>query len=373
MKVLLDGLQAGNQSGTGSYADALIRELPSQDEALDLHVVCPDALCSEYADVRATLLPCTVRRSPWGTVRRNLGMAREIRQTAPDIVHYPANFARLAGGGMKSDTRIVVTVHDLSFLREPSWFIPTRSIYYRSIIRRTVRRAARLLADSQATANDLVERLSVPADRIDVTLLGVDRRFKPASDAEITRVRRRYHLPPRFFLYVGTLEPRKNIPRIVEAWDSIADDTDLDLVIAGREGWKVGAIHDTVATSDYPRRIHFPGFIDGDDLPAMLSAAEAFVWPSLWEGFGLPPLEAMACGVPVITSNTSSLPEVVGVAAMTVNPLDVDELADTMLRLSEDDALKEELSRKGRARAAEFTWARTARLTMDAYRKVAGS
>ena len=197
----------------------------------------------------------------------------------------------------------------------------------------------------------------------------MDRHFGPASPEEITRVKEKYRLPKSFYLFVGTLEPRKNIPCVIEAWDLISSDSTSDLVIAGRDGWKTGPIRKAASKVRQPNRIHFPGFIESEDLPALLSGAEAFVWPSLWEGFGLPPLEAMACGTPVVTSDESSLPEVVADAAITVSPEDVDMIANAMRALLVHEDLRETLRERALKRAAEFTWKRTAELTYEAYRR----
>ena len=196
----------------------------------------------------------------------------------------------------------------------------------------------------------------------------MDSQFRPADEERRAAVRARYRLPERFFLYLGTIEPRKNLARVIAAWTRLAETCPLDLVIAGREGWKVGPIRAAAAGSTHTTRIHWIGFVEGADAAALYSCADALVWPSLWEGFGLPPLEAMACGTPVMTSNVSSLPEVTGDAAVLVDPGSVDAIAEGMARLATDTALREDLAQKGQARAATFAWKRTAELTLESYR-----
>lgn len=368
MNVLLDGLQAGNHSGTGSYTCALIRELPIARPDLALHVVAPDSTQGLFDPASlASLASCPGGPFPLGTFRRSIAMAGVLKRLKPDILHYPANIGRQVGTALRSRTKVVLTVHDLTFLREPGWFRFDRAAYYRATIKKSVRRATRIIADSQATAEDLQNLLDVDPAIVDVTPLGVDARFRPASEDEVARVRERYALPDTFFLYLGTLEPRKNIPRIINAWDRTAMDCAEHLVVAGREGWKVAPIHQAAAEATHHARLHFPGFIDEADLPAILSASTAFIWPSLWEGFGLPPLEAMACGAPVLTSNTSSLPEVVGEAALTVDPEDTEAIAEGLRALSSDQALRDRLRTAGLERAADFTWKRTAEMTYEVY------
>jgi glycosyltransferase involved in cell wall biosynthesis len=277
-----------------------------------------------------------------------------------DLIHCPANFC-----SGRSRIPQVLTVHDLSFLRHPEWFRVDRAAYYSYAIRRSVRLARRIIADSRATATDLESLLGVSPARIDVVPLGVGAEFQPATAERVDAVRKQYDLPEAFFLYVGTHEPRKNLARLVEAWNSIADEYPQDLVLAGRAGWKSAHLTAAIAASPHAARIHRPGYVPRRDLPALLSAADAFVYPSLFEGFGLPPLEAMACGTPVLTSATSSLPEVVGNAAVLVDPTDIASIADGLLRvLAEATALRQH----GPQRAAAFTWERCAAATIAIYR-----
>jgi len=373
LKILLDALQSTNLSGTGSYASALVRYLPAAMPGMSLSVACPEAQAAMLAGLGlSAVIPCSSARFPVGTLRRTAQMRVALRQIHPDIVHYPANFSRWAGRGGVASAKVVLTVHDLSFLRAPEWFRRERAAYYRAAIRPSVRLADVVIADSQATAEDLKTFLGVSGDRVAVVLLGVDDALRPADAPEIKRVRVKYGLPERFYLYLGTIEPRKNLPRLIEAFDAIAGKTDAGLVIAGREGWKADATRRAFAEAAHRDRVKFPGFVPADDMAAVMSAAVAFVWPSLWEGFGLPPLEAMACGTPVVTSKTSSLPEVTGDAALLVDPANVDEIAATMLRVSEDVALRARLREAGLARARTLTWRRTAEQTAAVYRRVAG-
>ena len=369
MIVLLDGLQAGNRSGTGSYTEELVRWLPRVDPNLELHVLWPRTLISstEFAD-SVSPIPVDNSRRFSGTFYRQWSLRKDVARIKPDVVHYLANVGPLAGGGRRAGCKTMVTIHDLTFFREPKWFRIERAAYYRFAARRAVPLADRILADSMATADDLQRYLGVSDSKIDVIHLGVDSGYSRASESRIDEIRRKYTLPKRFFLYLGTLEPRKNIVRLVQAWSRIAPRCSWDLVVAGREGWKTAPIKKAIGGTTYRTRIHLPGFIDAPDLPGLLSACSAFVWPTLWEGFGLPPLEAMACGAPVLTSNTSSLPEVVGDAALGVDPQDVQAIADGMLRLATDEDLCTRLSDAGPAHAGGFTWRTTAQRTAAAYR-----
>ncbi len=367
MLVLLNALQAGNRSGTGRYTTELARWLPSLAQDLDVAVLWPAGLSqpNSTSETREAFLNREAANPLKRIYMDQVGIRKESAHIKADIVHYPASI-----GALLPASNAVVTVHDLSFLHESRWFRPGRAVYYRFAVGRSARLAKRVIADSKATANDLVEFLDIPEERIDVIPLGVDQAYHPPSPEAIEAVRAKYDLPEQFFLFVGTLEPRKNLARLIAAWSHIADTCPQDLVLAGRNGWKVAPIMDAIADSPYSERIHQPGFIAPTDLPALMGAAETFVWPSLCEGFGLPPLEAMACGTPVLTSNVSSLPEVVGDAAYMANPYHVDDIAEGMLRLAEESPLRDTLRAKGLERAKFFSWRRTAEATLETYRAV---
>lgn len=378
MKVLVDGLQMGNQSGTGSYSEELLSALVDGYGAEhEFLTTCSERVAEAVRNrTGARVLAYDLSGRGAGTLFRNgsgrRSLAGVIRAEQPDIVHYPANIGRVRRlpGGVSSKT--VLTVHDLTFFREPAWFERSRAFYYRWGARRSVRYADRIIADSICTREDIEAYLGISETRIDVTLLGVSEVFRPQTPESVAEYRTAAGLPESFFLYAGTLEPRKNIPRIVQAWDASFEEHGLDLVIAGRDGWKTGGITRAIQTASHRDRIHRIGFVASADQPLLYSAATAFVWPSLWEGFGLPPLEAMACGTPVITSSTSSLPEVVDTAALLADPLDVHALSGLMIRIAKDSKLRAALRNKGLNRARELSWRRTADLTMAAYQRALG-
>lgn len=369
MIVLLNALQAGNRSGTGRYSIELARWLPELARDIAVRVLWPahvplptGARGFEDAFVlRGAAHPLE------RLYRDQVAMRSECARARADLVHYPASV-----GSLRASERQVITVHDLSFLHAPEWFAPGRAAYYGFAIGRSARLARRVIADSEATAGDLREKLGVPADRIDVVPLGVSERFRPAEPAASSSVRARYRLPERFFLYAGTVEPRKNLVRVIEAWSRVADACAVDLAIAGRDGWKHAPVSRAIAQAKCGARIHRIGYVEEEDFPALLSAADAFVWPSLWEGFGLPPLEAMACGTPVLTSRVSSLPEVVGDAALLVDPNDTAAIAANLLRLAEDDTLRARLRVLGLERAAGYSWRATAQHVLETYRVALG-
>jgi glycosyltransferase involved in cell wall biosynthesis len=369
MLVLCNGLQAGNRSGTGRYTEALVQWLPTVESPFDFLFFWPCHVPHPPHDYyAATAFADRDVTRPWQRVWEDQVVLRQAAaRHRANVVHYPANV-----GPLLAVPNAVVTVHDLTFFRFPGWYRNTRAFYYRKAVAAGVRRAARVIADSGATAADLQAYLNVPEEKIDVVPLGVDEVFRPVDAERCAAVCRKYALDRPFLLYMGTLEPRKNLPRLVQAWDRVAAATGVDLVLAGRRGWKNNALDAAIGRVAHPERVHLAGYIVSEDQPALYSACTAFVWPTLWEGFGLPPLEAMACGAPVLTSNCSSMPEVTGDAAVLVDPEDSDALAEGLERIVTDTGLRRRLAVEGPRRAALFTWRRTAELTVDSYKRMLG-
>ncbi len=263
-----------------------------------------------------------------------------------------------------------LTVHDLSFIRAPETASPRLRAYLSRAVPRSVRRADLVLADSQATKDDLIELYGVASEKITVLYSGVDPRFHPADRAVQESVRARYGLDFPYVLAVGTVQPRKNYARLIQALAALPGPlADIHLVIAGGRGWLEGPIYETAHLAGVEERVHFIGFVPDDDLPALYTAAEAFAFPSLYEGFGLPLLEAMACGTPSLAANTSSLPEVAGDAALLIDPTSVDSIATGLERILTDNGLRSTLRERGFARAGMFTWERAARHLLTLYRE----
>jgi len=266
---------------------------------------------------------------------------------------------------------LVATVYDMTFVLFPEAFNRFNRSYLTTMTRATVQRAQRVIAISQSTKNDVVRLMGVPAERVDVVYPGLEPGFAPPSAVSIEEFRRRHGLPDRFVLFVGTLEPRKNVTNLVRAYASLRKMGAMShaLVLAGSKGWRYESIFAAIEQSGVSQYVIMPGYVARADLPLWYGAADLLVYPSLYEGFGLPVLEAMACGLPVITSNVSSLPEVAGDAGRLVHPEDVDGLADAMLRVVTDRDLHTDMARRGLARAAVFTQEAMARATLAVYHK----
>jgi len=269
-----------------------------------------------------------------------------------------------ANTGPLSVAKQVVTIHDIVPIDMPEVFGLERRALYRFLLPRLVQRVRAVITVSAFTRERLIERVKVSPSHVHAIHLGVDQRFSPQGAGYTERVRNALQVPsPHYILSLGLIGPHKNLPRLFVAWERIQRElpNEVWLVVAG--GKEKSSVLKCAGVQKLPTRVHLAGRVADEFLPALYSGALAFVYPSLYEGFGLPPLEAMACGTPVLTSNVTAMPEVVGDAGLLVDPYNVEAIAHGIRRLVEDSALREELRKKGLERAKQFTWERTAELT----------
>jgi len=267
--------------------------------------------------------------------------------------------------------KTVVTIHDLGFKIMPECIINSAYIYFDSRTKLAVSKADRIIAVSENTKNDLIKLYNASEDKITVIHWGIDQSFQPCNDrSSIGRIKNKLGIDKEFILFVGTIEPRKNLVRLIKAFDKLKMKREYRLVIAGCKGWLYEEVFATVKELNMEKDIIFTGYVHDNELPFLYSAAELFICPSLYEGFGLPVLEAMACGVSVVTSNVSSLPEVAGDAAILVDPYDVEAIAKAMEQVLEDSNLRKEMIEKGFERAEKFSWQDTVKKTLDVYKQV---
>jgi glycosyltransferase involved in cell wall biosynthesis len=266
----------------------------------------------------------------------------------------------------------VLTVHDLIFRLLPGQHKPLNRWYLNLSMPLFCRRAAHIIAISEQTRRDVVSAYDIPAEKISVIYEAADPRFRPPGPEAIAAARARYHLPERYLLFVGTIEPRKNLTRLLAAFERLHTENLTDaLVLAGRRGWLTGEFDAALERSPSQRAVIFPGFVADEDLPAVYAGAQVLTMPSLYEGFGLPVLEAMACGTPVACSNNSSLPEIAGDAALLFDPTDVESISDALGRILRDAELQAHLRDAGTRQASRFSWERTAQETLAVYRRLA--
>jgi len=364
-------------AGISRYIGGICRRLPDLPGAeryvlyTNEHVTDWPGVTGDRLRIRSARVPTTMPllRILWEQTVLPVLAARD----GVDLLHCPLNVRPVV-----QSPPVVLTIHDLTFERFPDRFHPLKQRYLSWLTRHSARRARRVLADSAATKEDVERHYGIRSERVDVVYPGVDRDFRPyrqddpADAAALTAFRSKHGLPEHVILYLGTLEPRKNVDRLVSAYAALVDaGIPHHLVLAGGKGWNYQAIFRAVEDRQLGERVHFPGYVTREEQPLWYNSADVFVYPSLYEGFGIPPLEAMACGVPVVTSDTSSLPEAVGDAGATVDPTDVEALTEAIHAVLSDASQAAAMRDAGLKRAALFTWESAAESCLSAYRRAA--
>jgi glycosyltransferase involved in cell wall biosynthesis len=286
-----------------------------------------------------------------------------VQKAGLDLIHGTAFVGPLAGVCPS-----VVTVHDLSFLFYPLGFRAVNRVYLRLFCQLSVRRAKRVIAVSESTKRDLIQVYGLSPGKVDVAHNGVDPGFHPLPAVDVAAFRAEHGLPDRFMLFIGTLEPRKNLVRLIEAYARLPRSRP-PLMLVGGKGWLYEEIFARVEALNLDDEVCFVGFVPAEDLPFWYNAATLFIYPSLYEGFGLPPLEAMACGTPVVYSNASSLPEVMGEAGLMVDPNNSEALAAAMEQMLVDPDLQASSRAAGLAQASRFSWQESAARTVETYHR----
>ena len=369
---LISAQQSYRSAGMSNYSRSLLAALgplAAADTRLRLTALTHTAdMRVPGVDVRATSLPLhrPAARIAW----EQLVLPRLLHSLDADLVHGLVNVLPLV-----STVPGIVTVHDLSFLHLPDLFPPAKRLYLSALCRASVHRAAAVIAVSRQTADDVVRHFHAPPHKVTVAYNGVDAHFAPGLPGHVAAFRRAKGLPDRFFLFLGTLEPRKNLETLLTAyarWRGHAGPAERDtkLVVAGGKGWFYETIFAQAASLGLHDAVLFPGYVPDGELPDWYRAASGFVYPSVFEGFGLPVLEAMACGTPVLCSDIPALREVAGDAALLVSPRDADGWVAGLSLLSSQSALRRELRARGLARAAAFTWQSAAAGAVEIYNNV---
>jgi len=371
MKVaIVSSFMDGRRTGVGNYTYNLVKGLQKIGKGKDLILVhfakSPEETYKESKEVVVRKLPSKLTEM--------LSLPSTLHRMSCDVVHFPAFTGSQLRAYSATRVPIVLTVHDLTPILFPEAH-PTKSgLLWGKAFRSCAKFVSHWIAVSENTKNDLTSVLNVNPDNITVVPEAADERFKPITDKEEIKryVFEHYGLQTPFILYVGTLEPRKNIPSLLKAFSILRErGYPHKLVLIGGKGWKYEEIFSTIDELKLENQIAIPGYVQDQDMVYFYNLADLFVYPSLYEGFGLPPLEAMSCGAPVITSSKSSLPEVVGDAALLVDPLDVDALAVAIESVLANKELRTELSERGLKRAKFFSWEKTAEQTWSIYAETA--
>jgi len=371
MRIAIDAHTVGTKlGGNESYAVNLIESLAQIDSInqYTIYVTTNEArerFSNRWPNfkVRSTLPHTPLIRIP-------LTLSAELRKNPVDVLHVQFTAPPFC------PCPVVVSIHDLSFEHLPQTFNRRSRTQLRLTVRHSARRATRILSLSQHTRRDIIETYGIKPQRVTAIPLAAPDHFGPITDnRELQRVRHNYGIDGDYILSVGSIQPRKNLARLVRAFASLRGECSADklpkLVLVGKCAWLYDETLRALDETNVKDAVVLTGYVPETDLPALYSGALCFVYPSYFEGFGLPPLEAMKCGAPVIVGNRTSLPEVVGDAALSVDPFDIDAIAAAIKKLVNDSTLRKELSVKGQRRAKEFSWRETARQTLVVYKEVA--
>lgn len=362
------------RAGVGRYVEELVRNLVDISDGVDVRLFYADSTGRSPVSPLDCLPQTTLRwdNKPWRLSALLSQYARVPMDSLvgdADIFHATDHLLPRLNG-----MRSVFTLHDLSFLTCPETHLPSNRWFLRVAVPVFLRRADAVICISDHTKRDAVRYYGLDDPKVFVVPEGVDERFGPVSDEQTAAVRARYSLPESFILFVGTIEPRKNLVTLLDAFHALRSEGRPErLVIVGRKGWLHEATFARVRELGLESEVLFLGYVADEDLPALFGAASVFAFPSLYEGFGLPPLEAMSCGTPVVCSDSSSLPEVCGDSAILVPPRDARALANALRRVLEDPALRGDLRERGIKQAAKFTWRQAAASTAEVYRTVVES
>ena len=370
MRIAIDARKL-HDYGIGTYVRNLLRELARQDGDDEYLLLCRRDDAEFMRGLGERFSPITESAGHY-SVREQLTVPISVGRSRVDLFHAPHY---VVSPLMRCP--YVVTIHDCIHLRFPQ-YLPNRAalVYAKTVMRLAARRSRRVLTVSNASKDDIIRYLGVPAPKVEVIYNALDERLeKPPTPEDVDRVRERFQLTSPFILYTGNIKPHKNVDRLIEAFSLLRPQgfEHVKLLIIGDEISKYPNLRRMIHRFQLHKHVRFLGFVPDETLAVLYQLASVFVFPSLYEGFGLPPLEAMAAGTPVITSNVSSLPEVVGDAALLIDPMDAQAIAGAMARVLGDDALRTSLVCRGRERVKAFSWKRSVARTREVYAELVGA
>ena len=371
MKVAIDSFEANFEErvGTGNYVYNLVKALAKIDSKNNYRLYLKKPVSKEFYFEQKNFhfrpLGSLTYRTFWSQMR----LPVELFSHKPEILHIPAGHKIPPFQPCKT----IVTIYDTAFLTFKNYFHP--SVRWRSVkfTRHAIRHADRIIAISESTKKDITDFYEVNPDRIVVIYLGVEEIYRPLNDMDrINKIRQKYNVKSDYILFVGVLQPRKNISRLIKAFNSLLrrKEKDYQLVIVGKKGWLYKEIFQTVKELRLEDKVIFTGYVPREEIPILMNGAKLFVFPSLYEGFGIPLLEAMACGTPVIASKVSSIPEIVGDAGCLFDPYNEKEITEVMFDVLSKEGLRKEMSKNGLERAKLFSWEKAARETLSVYEEV---
>lgn len=374
IRVLMDK----HYSGVSEYTSAVLRSILRQDSGDKFHLFYNSFHNVAGRIGRFDYPNVTIKRTSFPNKLFNYGLQKSLSWPKIDSIIGGADVfwsPHINFSCLSKQVKHVLTVHDISFLHYPEFFSRRKNIWHHALrLKKLTENCQHIVAVSENTRQDIIELLNVPDNKVTTIYSGINPPVPmPGPDEERTFFRR-HELKKRFILYLGTIEPRKNITGLIYAYNRLRDENvnlvDVQLVLAGARGWRHRAIFRAWEDSPYRRDIKFLGYVSAREKELLYNRAEVFIYPSYYEGFGLPPLEAMDRGLPVITSNVSSLPEVVGSAALTINPYDINEIAKALELVVTEPELKRGLIEKGKLQAKSFSWDETAKKYLELFRSL---
>lgn len=364
---LITNLMDGHGAGIGRYTENLVKNLLFIDKKNEYYLIHSNKKSYEfkgnYQEIKLPFFDSIPKKLITGA----FVIEKICRDNRLDILH---DVGQISPYFFPSRTKRILTIFDLSPILYPQFFtLLTRS--YMKLLPQIVRNTDSIITISENSKKDIMRLLGVSKEKITVTHLGIERKFKPLKDKRhLNEIRNKYRLPRKFILFVGTIEPRKNLPALIEAYHAVAQKIDISLVIAGQIGWKYADVFEAIRKYSLQKQVIFTGYVDDNDLPALYNLAEVFVYPSLYEGFGFPVLEAMASGCPVITSSTSSLPEITGNAAILIDPMDIMSITKAILKTVLNKKMRLDMVERGLGQAKKFSWKNCVFNTLNNYEKI---
>ena len=355
------------KTGVNNYLYNLIKNMINNGKADEISLIhyerSDDPIYSQINDILIPEKPLKLTSA--------LGIPQAVKNADIDILHVPVHwYNQITPFVLNREIKKVLTLHDLTPILFPEMHTRETNLTWKSSLKFIKNRTNVMICDSISTKNDCIKLLNIPEKRLRVIPLSADEQYKPLKNKKQIHdeLKQEYNIDTPFILFVGTLEKRKNVPTLLKSFYKLKKcKIEHKLVIVGGKGWKYTKIFDLIEELNLKDDVIFTDYVTDEYLVKLYNAADLFVYPSLYEGFGLPPLEAMACGCPVITSNTSSLPEVVGDAGIMIDPNDIDSLTESMHKILTDNELRKEMSRKSLERAGMFSWKKTTKETWDVY------
>jgi glycosyltransferase involved in cell wall biosynthesis len=370
MNVLVNGLLLnGRFSGVQYSVEYTLHAMKSVQHDHHIELILPSEYQGHLKEEYLCLCPRHIRNRLQRIAWEHIRLPRYIINNKADFIYHAPGYILPYNCPVPS----VVTVHDLIAIKYPLWCQYESEWYFRLFFRKGIEQANKIIAVSHTVKTDIIETYAVDPEKIEVVYHGISNAFRKINDKEkLAAVASKYNLPDQYLLFVGNLEPKKNIVNIIRAFHQLMNEPGFNhkLVIVGRKGWKYESIFKVVNDLNLQKDIFFTGYVPLEDLPSIYSMATVFVFPSLYEGFGLPVLEAMACGLPVITSNRGALPEISGDSAIHVDPTNINDIAEAISGVVSDRILREELAVKGLYRASKYNWNETAKNTLKVYTSI---